>query len=182
MLFTGNDHQLVFNKLDLLPSQISSQLETSNNLKKSQLENEQILQQQYSKYMSTLLESLKIMENLIKKHMMDIQMKEYEAKSDWLQVQCDALLLKIKSLHLEILCETYTKDTVPALRKILKDLEARQEQVDKETQECRGRLSRYESVGQDFNDIVKEYSQLREAIKSKKWTLEKLKSYRPPAK
>jgi len=157
-------------------------LDESNNKKKAQFEESLALREAHSKYMSTLLESLKIMEEILQKHVMEIQMEQYSNQSQWLQIQCDALLLKIKSLNLEIMCETYTKDTVPALRKILKDLEARSEQVESETQAARARISRYESVGHDFNEIVKEYSQLREAIKSKKWTLEKLKSYCPTSK
>lgn len=67
------------------------------------------MKEHHFKYVSTLLESLKIMENLVEKHIIEIQMEQYATNTESLKVQCDALLLKIKSLYLEILIETYTK-------------------------------------------------------------------------
>ena len=177
--FKGNNKELLMAKLNQLPSLISSKLETLKSAKEIMGENHQTLKEQYTKYTSTLLESLQIMENLLQKHIIEIQKEQYDSKRESLEVQCDALCLKIKSLHLEILCETYSKDTLPALKKISKEMETKGEQVENEIREAKARLNRYESVGQDFNCIVNEYSKLREAIKQKKWTLEKLKSYCP---
>lgn len=140
-------------------------------------ENDKTLKEQYTKYTTTLLESLQIMENLLQKHVIEIQNEQNVSRSQSLEVQCDALYLKIKSLHLEILCETYNKETVPALKKISKELEAKSEQTENDIRASRLRLNRYESVGQDFNCIVNEYGKLRETIRQKKWTLDKLQSY-----
>lgn len=167
-------------KIHQLPSLIDGQLDAQSNSKtKAFVEDDQILREQFTKYISTLLDSLAIMEELVEKHMLEIQMEQHSNQAEWLTVHCDALLLKIKSLHLEILCETYTKDTVPALKKIAHDLETSAEQVEGEIQASRARLNRYESVGQGFTDIVKEYGQLRETLKQKKWALDKLKTYCP---
>lgn len=177
ILFPGNNQELLKAKLNQLPSLFSSKLKAAENLKKTMEENDQALKEQYTKYTTTLLESLQIMENLLQKHMIEIQNEQNVSQSESLEVQCDALYLKIKSLHLEILCETYTKETVPALKKISKELEAKSEQTENEIRASRLRLNRYESVGHDFNCIVNEYGKLRETIKQKKWTLEKLQSY-----
>lgn len=166
-------------KIAQLPSLTSSKLEELTKIKENIGENDQILKEQYTKYTSTLLESLQIMENLLQKHMIEIQNEQHVSKCESLEVQCDALYLKIKSLNLEILCETYTKETVPALKKIHKELVAKAEHVENDIRASQARLNRYESVGQEFNNIVNEYSKLRDAIKQKKWTLEKLKSYCP---
>lgn len=178
-LCKGNNQDLLMAKLNQLPSLITSKLEALESAKEIMGENHQTLKEQYTKYTSTLLESLQIMENLLLKHIIEIQKEQYASKSESLEVQCDALYLKIKSLHLEILCETYTKDTIPALKKISKEMETKSEQVENEIRASKARLNRYESVGQDFNCIVNEYSKLQEAIKQKKWTLNKLKSYCP---
>lgn len=178
-LFEGSNQDLLLAKINQLPMLISSRLEALNNSKEAMVENDHILKEQYTKYISTLLESLKIMEDLLNKHMLEIQKEQYYLRSESIQVHCDALYLKIKSLRLEILCETYTKETVLALKKISKEMEAKSDQIENDIQSSKVRLSRYESVGQDFNCIVNEYSKLREAIKQKKWTLDKLKSYCP---
>lgn len=65
------------------------------------------------------------------------------------------------------------------MKKISSELTEQAQQVEGEIQASRMRLARYESVGQDFNAVVNEYSQLRETIKNKKWTLTKLKTYCP---
>lgn len=119
------------------------------------------------------------MEDLLLKQILEIQKEQYASRSESIAVQCDALYLKIKSLYLEIMCETYTKETVMALQKIHKELEKKGEQTEKDIQASKARLNRYETVGQDFNSIVNEYSKLREVLKQKKWTLDKLKSYCP---
>jgi hypothetical protein len=175
--FPGNNHDLLKAKLNQLPSLISSKLKASESIKKTMEENDKTLKEQYTKYTTTLLESLQIMENLLQKHVIEIQNEQNVSRSQSLEVQCDALYLKIKSLHLEILCETYNKETVPALKKISKELEAKSEQTENDIRASRLRLNRYESVGQDFNCIVNEYGKLRETIKQKKWTLDKLQSY-----
>ena len=78
---------------------------------------------------------------------------------------------------MDILCETYTKDTIPALFKISNELITSAEQTESEFQSSKVRLNRYESVGTDFSNLVDEYSQLKEMIKQKKWTIEKLQKY-----
>lgn len=154
-------------------------LKDAQETKKKQLEAQQNLMEQTARYSCVLLESLEIMEELIEKHMIEFQSEKYVLTQQSLKVQADALLLKIKSLYLEVLNETYTKETVPALKTISKHLDKQSEQVRSEIQSSRARINRYESVGQEFNNIVSEYTSLREAFKQKKWTLDKLKSYCP---
>lgn len=148
-------------------------------MREKKLEMQQTVMEQTTRYLCVLLESLEIMKELIEKHMIDFQSDKYLVTQQSLKVQADALLLKIKSLYLEVLNETYTKDTVPALKTISKQLDKQVEQVKGEMQNSRARVNRYESVGQEFNNIVSEYTNLREAFKQKKWTLDKLKSYCP---
>ncbi|XP_032791809.2 HAUS augmin-like complex subunit 4 [Daphnia magna] len=173
----GNNSDLILAKISQLSSLVSSRMETLDNCKKIMEENDVLLKEQYTKYTTILLESLHIMENLLQEHMVDGENRRNIAKSESLEVQCDALYLKIKSLHLEILYETYTEQTVPALKKISKEVETKSEQIENEIRASQLRLNRYKSVGEEFNCLVKEYSKLREAIKQKRWTLDKLKSY-----
>jgi len=173
----GCSGDLLTAKLNNLPNLISSRIEKDNQKRKIKEENILIMKEQLSKYTSTLLESLVIMEDLVEKHLIEFQSEQYSTKGQSLQVQCDALLLKIKSLHMDILCETYTKDTIPALFKISNELITSAEQTESEFQSSKVRLNRYESVGTDFSNLVDEYSQLKEMIKQKKWTIEKLQKY-----
>jgi len=173
----GCSGDLLMAKLNNLPTLISSRIEKDKQQKKVKEENLLMMKEQQSKYTSTLLESLAIMEELVEKHLIEFQSEQYNTKGQSLQVQCDALLLKIKSLHMDILCETYTKDTIPALIKISSEQITCAEQTESEFQSSKVRLNRYESVGNDFNNLVDEYSQLKEMIKQKKWTLEKLQKY-----
>jgi len=61
--------------------------------------------------------------------------------------------------------------------KISSELVTGAEQTESEFQSSKARLNRYESVGSEFNNLVQEYSQLKEMIKQKTWTLEKLQKY-----
>ena len=164
-------------KLNQLPNLISSRLEENEAIERANEEKKHNLKEKRSKYTSTLLDSLQIMEELVQKQLIHLQSEQYQVNGQWIKVQCDALLLKIKALHLEILCETYNKETSPALHTISKQLSANMEQTAADIQASKARLNRYESVGQDFNQLVAEYAQIKEAIKQKKWTLEKLKTY-----
>lgn len=107
--FSGKNPELIIARLNQLPSLVSARQEEFQNQKKAQEEHETLMKEHHFKYVSTLLESLKIMENLVEKHIIEIQMEQYATNTESLKVQCDALLLKIKSLYLEILIETYTK-------------------------------------------------------------------------
>jgi len=173
----GSSGDLLMAKLNKLPMLIASRTEEDDQKRKIKEENMLIMKEQQSKYTSTLLESLLIMEELVEKHLIEVQSEQYNVKGQSLQVQCDALLLKIKSLHMDILLETYTKDTIPALMKISKEQKTSAEQIESEFQSSKARLNRYESVGNDFNNLVEEYGQLKEMIKQKKWTIEKLQKY-----
>lgn len=164
-------------KLNQLPNLVKDQLEKNVALKKANEEKQCSVKEQRSKCVSTLLDSLLILEELLTKHLLELQCDQYQINGQWIKIQCDALLLKIKALHLEVLCETYNKETTPALHCIAQQLSHNIDQSKDDVETSKAHLSRYESVGQDFNLLVDEYGKLREAIKQKKWTLEKLKSY-----
>ena len=175
--YAGKNQELLSARLRQLPSLVSCQLEEKIEAVKELEVKMQNSREQHAKCTTTLLESLNLMEDLLKQQLLNMQHDQYQVNGQHLKAQVDALVLKIRSLHLEILCETYNKDTIPALSMISKQLMASANETRSEIESCRTRLERYQSVGKDFNNLVQEYRQIKEAIQQKKWTLDKLKSY-----
>ena len=80
MNFTGCSGDLLTAKLNNLPNLISSRIEKDNQKRKIKEENILIMKEQLSKYTSTLLESLVIMEDLVEKHLIEFQSEQYSTK------------------------------------------------------------------------------------------------------
>ena len=76
-------------KLNNLPTLISSRIEKDKQQKKVKEENLLMMKEQQSKYTSTLLESLVIMEELVEKHLIEFQSEQYNTKGVCLILDSD---------------------------------------------------------------------------------------------
>ena len=83
MNFTGCSEDLLMAKLNHLPSLISSKIDTDNQQRKIKEDNILMMKEQQSKYISTLLESLVIMEELVEKHLIEFQSEQYITKGTY---------------------------------------------------------------------------------------------------
>ncbi|EDO45924.1 predicted protein [Nematostella vectensis] len=130
---------------------------------------------QFRQYYQTLLQSLESLEKLITKHRLQSQVRYDKVTTDWLAAKCEAMCLKIRVLQNQLIRDTYTPETVAALKKIRGLLEVAKEEEERELQRAREALQAYESVGMGFEALVREYSALMIEIDNKKWALSELR-------
>ncbi|XP_054717012.1 HAUS augmin-like complex subunit 4 [Uloborus diversus] len=88
---------------------------------------------------------------------------------------CEALQLKIGLFELRILDATYNQETVPALRKIRKELDAKAKNVEEELVEKQARFEEYQRLGETFESLVEEYTKLMKCITNAKVSYNELK-------
>ena len=80
-----------------------------------------------------------------------------------------------RCLELEILSSTYSGSTLSALKKIRTHLDESIADIRTGIQRIRANLGQYESVGSEFEIVVKEFAKLRADIAGKRWALKELK-------
>ena len=80
-----------------------------------------------------------------------------------------------RCIELEILASTYKPDTVPALKRISSHLKTSVASVSKEIERTKLSLRQYEAVGEDFEQVVKEYADVKTEIRGKEWAIKELR-------
>ncbi|XP_076373374.1 HAUS augmin-like complex subunit 4 isoform X2 [Tachypleus tridentatus] len=125
----------------------------------------------------TLMESVNVLKKLLTSHRLKSQVDYDSVTGEYLISKCDALLLKAKVVELEVMCGTYTTDCVSALKVIRDQLNKYKKSICKEVSEASMALSAYESVGENFDQLVQEYSYLKAEIENKEWALKEFQNY-----
>ncbi|XP_033755196.1 HAUS augmin-like complex subunit 4 [Pecten maximus] len=129
---------------------------------------------QFWLYYKTLIESLELLEEVVSKHRFQNQTEQNTVTTEWLVGRCDGLCLKIRLLEMQVLCDTYTKDTVKALHSVRDHLDTNFRDSDKEFHHISQALRSYESVGMGFDELVEEFRKLKEEKDNKQWALAEL--------
>ena len=70
--------------------------------------------------------------------------------------------------------QTYTGDSVLAVRKVKNKLTSKIKDFDQENIDLRSRLEQYEKCGPELTDIVAEFSKVQKETEVRKWALEEL--------
>jgi len=112
---------------------------------------------------------------LIKNHFCGSKAKFNLTLVKYMSAKCEALMLKLKCLELEILNATYTKDSVAALKKIRNRLTEQTKEAQSELLNLKTTLEQYHQCGPEFSDLVREYARLQKEIEGKKWALSELR-------
>jgi len=112
---------------------------------------------------------------LIKNHFCGSKTKVNQTVVKYLSAKCEALVLKLKCLELEILNATYTRESVAALRKIRNRLTEQTKEVQSELLNLKATLEQYQQCGPEFSELVREYARLQKEIEGKKWALSELR-------
>lgn len=126
---------------------------------------------QFAIYYQKLMESLELLEKLITKYKLGKQPEQETIKTEWLYAKCDALFLKIRLVELRILCDTYTVETMQSLRIIRKHLDDAHRESAKEKLHREQSLRAYQSLGDGFDKIVKEFGELKLELENKQWAI-----------
>ncbi|ELU12924.1 hypothetical protein CAPTEDRAFT_198726 [Capitella teleta] len=169
--------KLTFARTSELPTNLEQDLQKLK-LDEREIKKEQSIQEtQYSEYYQNLLRSLSLLESLVKNRRLKSQVESDEVSTLWLTTRCDALCLKIKIFELQILCDTYHEGTVQALRKIRGEIDRAIHSTEYDLKQVDQTLAAYEAVGSGFDNLVQEYTRLKDEIDNKKWALRELKQH-----
>ncbi|KAL4235065.1 HAUS augmin-like complex subunit 4 [Mactra antiquata] len=125
----------------------------------------------FSTYFQKLMDSLSLLETLISKYKLERQKEKDTIVTEWLYAKCDAMCLKIRLVELQILCDTYTIETVQSLRIIRKHLDDTYKENEKEKLHREQAVNTYKSVGDGFEEIVAEFGKLKADLENKQWAL-----------
>ncbi|XP_045192379.2 HAUS augmin-like complex subunit 4 [Mercenaria mercenaria] len=126
---------------------------------------------QFAAYYQKLLDSLGLLETLISKFKLEKQSEHDTITTEWLYAKCDAMCLKIRLVELQILCDTYTVETLESLKIIRKHLDDAYRDSEKEKLHRQQAIKAYDSVGDGFEEIVAEFGKMKAELENKQWAL-----------
>ncbi|XP_074787257.1 HAUS augmin-like complex subunit 4 [Athene noctua] len=96
-------------------------------------------------------------------------------RSLYLDTKSGALLLKIRSQELAVLLDTYTPEKIATHRLVRDGLEGAYAAARAEASGAREALAAFEGLGAPFGEKVREYGQLRERLRRRRWDLQQLR-------
>jgi len=170
----GESDGLSLAKAAKLPLMVENEVKKISDMRKELKKEEGHYRKLVLNYQEELKEYMVNLEELVRKYPIDSQIDNTKTTAEWLEAKCEALQLKIRVLHCQLLKDTYTKETLAALRKIRELLERAMAESKIELAKLEQNLSIYESFGSGFDSLVKEYARLTAEIDNRKWALAEL--------
>lgn len=132
------------------------------------------------KYLDVLKKSFIILEKLITEYKLRLQSENDKANVKYLAIRCQALQLKLRSIELQLLCDTYTAETTRALKQIKNHLDEKQTECERELNTLTKALELYKSVSFGFDQLVAEFAHLMAEHENKTWALQELQGNLKP--
>lgn len=131
-----------------------------------------LLEKKSATYSQVLLRCLTLLQRLLQEHRLQAQSQLDRITTRYLEIKCSAMILKLRMEELKILSDTYTAEKVEVHRIIRDRLEAGIHLQEQDMQKSRQVLSTYEVLGEEFDRLVKEYTQLKQAAENRRWALQ----------
>lgn len=131
-----------------------------------------LLEKKNATYSEVLLRCLTLLQRLLQEHRLKTQSELDHMNAQYLEVKCTAMVLKLRMEELKILCDTYTPEKVEVHRLIRDRLKGAIHLQEKDMEKSRQVLNTYEVLGEEFDRLVKEYSQLKQTTENKRWMLQ----------
>uniref|UniRef100_A0A8C0D5X1 HAUS augmin like complex subunit 4 n=1 Tax=Balaenoptera musculus TaxID=9771 RepID=A0A8C0D5X1_BALMU len=119
-----------------------------------------------------LLRCLALLQRLLQEHRLKTQSELDRINAQYLEIKCSAMILKLRMEELKILSDTYTDEKVEVHRLIRDRLEGAIHLQEQDMEKSRQVLNTYEVLGEEFDRLVKEYTQLKQATENKRWALQ----------
>jgi len=148
----------------------------------SQMHEESLLREEivkhvvaFWKHFEILAETLELLYRILENHRLGSQLETDQSTGEWLIARCEATIFKMKVIQQQCLSETYTSDTIPALKSIRETIISACNQAKREYDGVIARLHKYEQVGLGFKELADEYNNLLNEINQKKWALNELR-------
>ncbi|XP_078501013.1 HAUS augmin-like complex subunit 4 [Lissotriton helveticus] len=167
---------------DLLKSMKSLQLVVNLQDEKRKLQSESekckanavTLEKHKMAFPPVMLRCLSLLQTMATKFRLSAQADTNRFNVDYWEKKCEAFSIKIRLEKLKVLIDTYTPEKLEVHRIIRSSLEKAILTQEQEVMTSRMLLHPYESMGPEFELIVKEYAQLKGEIAKSKWALELL--------
>ncbi|XP_067596518.1 HAUS augmin-like complex subunit 4 isoform X4 [Pseudorca crassidens] len=140
--------------------------------KSQQKEQMVLLEKKSATYCQVLLRCLALLQRLLQEHRLKTQSELDRINAQYLEVKCSAMILKLRMEELKILSDTYTDEKVEVHRLIRDRLEGAIHLQEQDMEKSRQVLNAYEVLGEEFDRLVKEYTQLKQATENKRWALQ----------
>ncbi|KAG8509407.1 HAUS augmin-like complex subunit 4, partial [Galemys pyrenaicus] len=121
-----------------------------------------------------LLRCLSLLQRLLQEHRLKTQSELDRINAQYLEIKCSAMILKLRMEELKILSDTYTAEEVEVHRLIRDRLEGAIRLQEQDMEKSRQVLNTYEVLGEEFDTLVKEYTQLKQATENKRWALQEV--------
>lgn len=147
--------------------------------KSQQKEQVVLLEKKRATYSQVLLRCLALLHRLLQEHRLQTQSELDRISAQYLEIKCSAMILKLRMEELKIVSDTYTAEKVEVHCLIRDRLEGAIRLQKQDMEKSRQVLNTYEVLGEEFDKLVKEYTQLKQTIENRRWALQEFnKAYR----
>lgn len=138
-----------------------------------------LLEKKSAAYSQVLLRCLALLQRLLQEHRLQTQSELDRTNAQYLEIKCSAMVLKLRMEMLRILSDTYTAEKVEVHRLLRDRLEGAIRLQEQDVEKSRQVLNSYEVLGEEFDTLVKEYTQLKQTAENRRWALQEFnKAYR----
>ncbi|KAM3940319.1 HAUS augmin-like complex subunit 4 [Leptodactylus fuscus] len=172
---------------DVLCAAKALRLATTLEDEKRRLKNEQeklqemraLLEKQQEIYPCVLLRCLSLLRQAASNLRLQAQSDIDKMNAEYLETKSNALYLKLRMEELQVLTDTYTPEKVEVHKHIRSSLEAAVKSEKTELSASKQILASYEFLGTQFEELVQEYTCLRDKIKDNRWAIQELSKTLP---
>lgn len=177
---SDSDHEtLKAAKVWKLAEILVSEKQQCQDAKSQQKEQVVLLEKKSATYSQVLLRCLALLHRLLQEHRLRTQSELDRINAQYLEFKCSAMILKLRMEELKILSDTYTAEKVEVHRLIRDRLEGAIRLQEQDMEKSRQVLNTYEVLGEEFDKLVKEYTQLKQTTENRRWALQEFnKAYR----
>ncbi|XP_069617879.1 HAUS augmin-like complex subunit 4 [Ranitomeya imitator] len=137
------------------------------------------LEKQHEMYPRVLLRCLQLFRKAVSTLRLQAQSDVDKMNAEYLETKSSALFLKLRMEELQVLTDTYTPEKVEVHKYIRSTLEAAVKSENTELSTSRQILASYEFLGTQFEEMVQEYTRLRDKIKDNRWAIQELSKTLP---
>ncbi|XP_053324365.1 HAUS augmin-like complex subunit 4 [Spea bombifrons] len=162
-----------------LASTLEDEKRRLQNEREKYMETGALLERQQETYPHVLLRCLLLLRQAASELRLQAQSEVDRTNAEYLEAKSNALFLKLRMEELQVLTDTYTPEKIDIHRKIRASLETAVKTEKHELSVSRQILSSYEFLGTEFDELVQEYTQLRDKIKDNRWMLHELSKTLP---
>ncbi|KAL6029994.1 hypothetical protein STEG23_030849 [Scotinomys teguina] len=131
-----------------------------------------LLEKKRATYSQVLLRCLTLLQRLLQEHRLKTQSELDRINAQYLEIKCSAMILKMRMEELKILSDTYSAEKVEVHCVMRDRLQGAIQLQEQDMEKSRLVLNTYEVLGEDFENLVKEYTQLKLATENKRWALQ----------